>query len=88
VLRDLGQLVVADEDATLPAVGWRDALFEQIYRADIEAAIASIDGLVSARRPAISGIAPALAARAHAVLRPAAADHARRDTSRPDAKPA
>ena len=48
MLRDLGQLVVADEDATLPAVGWRDALFEQISRADIEAAIASIDGLVSA----------------------------------------
>jgi hypothetical protein len=86
VLRDLGHLVVADEDAALPAVGWRDALFEQISRADIEAAIASIDGLVSApddrRYP---GIAPALAARAHAVLRPAAADHARRDASRPAA---
>lgn len=46
VLRDVGRRVVQDDD--LPLTGWRDALFEQIARADIEAAMASIDTLVSA----------------------------------------
>ena len=46
MLRDVGLRVVQDDD--LPLAGWRDALFEQIPRADIEAAMASIDTLVSA----------------------------------------
>lgn len=47
VLRDLGQCVIADEDTALSVAGWRDVLFAQISRADIEAAIASINSLVS-----------------------------------------
>lgn len=47
VLRGVGQHVVAD-DGALPLTAWRDALFEQISRADIEAAMASIDSLVRA----------------------------------------
>jgi TnpA family transposase len=46
VLRDVSRRVVQDDN--LPLTGWRDALFEQIPRADIEAAMASIDTLVSA----------------------------------------
>lgn len=45
VLRDVSLRVVQDDD--LPLAGWRDALFEQIPRSDIEAAMASIDTLVS-----------------------------------------
>ena len=45
VLRDVSLRVVQDDD--LPLAGWRDALFEQIPHADIEAAMASIDTLVS-----------------------------------------
>jgi hypothetical protein len=39
VLRDVSLRVVQDDD--LPLAGWRDALFEQIPRSDIEAAMAS-----------------------------------------------
>jgi TnpA family transposase len=47
-LRDVGQHVVADGDDALPVAEWRSALFEQIARADIQAAMASIDSLVTA----------------------------------------
>ena len=47
VLRGVGHRVVADDDGTLPLNAWRNALFEQIPRTDIEAAMASIDSLVS-----------------------------------------
>lgn len=48
MLRDVGQHVVADEDGALPVAEWRNALFEQIARADIQAAMASVDSLVTA----------------------------------------
>ena len=48
MLRDVGQHVVADGDDALPVAEWRNALFEQIARADIEAAMASVDSLVAA----------------------------------------
>ena len=38
----------ADEDDALPVAEWRNALFEQIARADIQAAMASVDSLVTA----------------------------------------
>src|SRR4051812_30970406 len=41
MLRDVGQHVVSDEDDALPVAEWRNALFEQIARADIQAAMAS-----------------------------------------------
>ena len=47
ILRDVGQYVVADEDDTVPIGEWRNALFEQIARADIKAAMASVDSLVT-----------------------------------------
>lgn len=40
VLRDVSRRVVQDDD--LPLTGWRDALFEQIPRADIEAAVKTL----------------------------------------------
>jgi hypothetical protein len=48
MLRDVGQHVVADGDDALPVAEWRNALFEQIARTDIEAAMASVDSLVAA----------------------------------------
>jgi TnpA family transposase len=48
VLRDVGRHVVAEGDDALPPAGWRDALFEHVPRADIEAAMASVDALVGA----------------------------------------
>src|SRR3954464_12193567 len=48
MLRDVGQHVVSDEDDALPVAEWRNALFEQIARADIQAAMASVDSLVTA----------------------------------------
>ncbi len=48
MLRDVGRHVVADEDDEMPIAGWKQALFEQIARADIEAAVASVDSLVTA----------------------------------------
>src|ERR1700722_7734949 len=48
MLRDVGRYVVADEDDEMPVAGWKQALFEQIARADIEAAVASVDSLVTA----------------------------------------
>ena len=47
MLRDVGQHVVADEDGDLPLAEWKAALFEQIARIDIQAAMASVDGLVT-----------------------------------------
>lgn len=46
-LRDVGQYVVSDGDDALPVAEWRSALFEQIARADIQAAMASVDNLVA-----------------------------------------
>src|SRR3954453_21506492 len=48
MLRDVGQHVVSGEDDALPVAEWRNALFEQIARADIQAAMASVDSLVTA----------------------------------------
>jgi TnpA family transposase len=48
MLRDVGRHVVADEDDEMPVAEWKQALFEQIARADIEAAMASVDSLVTA----------------------------------------
>ena len=48
MLRDVGRHVVADGDDALPVAAWRDALFEQIARADIQAAMANVDSLVTA----------------------------------------
>jgi len=47
MLRDVGQHVVTDEGDALPVAEWRRALFEQIARADIQAAMASVDSLVT-----------------------------------------
>ena len=47
MLRDVGQHVVADEDGNLPLAEWKAALFEQIARIDISAAMASVDSLVT-----------------------------------------
>jgi TnpA family transposase len=47
MLRDVGKHVVADEDGAQPVAEWRNALFEQIAQADIEAAMASVDSLVT-----------------------------------------
>ncbi len=47
MLRDVGRHVVADEDAALPVGEWKTALFEQIARTDIKAAMASVDSLVT-----------------------------------------
>jgi hypothetical protein len=47
MLRDVGVHVVADEDDTLPVGEWKNTLFEQIARADIKAAMASVDSLVT-----------------------------------------
>ena len=48
MLRDVGQHVVADGDDALPVAEWRNALFEKIARVDIQAAMASVDSLVTA----------------------------------------
>ena len=48
MLRDVAQHVVADKDDALPVAKWRNTLFEQITRAEIEAAMASVDSLVTA----------------------------------------
>ena len=48
MLRDVGRHVVADGDDALRVAAWRDALFEQIARADIQAAMANVDSLVTA----------------------------------------
>ena len=47
MLRDVSQYVVTDEGDALPVAEWRKALFEQIARADIQAAMASVDSLVT-----------------------------------------
>ena len=47
MLRDVGQHVVDDDDGDLPLAGWKAALFEQIARVDIKAAMASVDSLVT-----------------------------------------
>jgi TnpA family transposase len=47
MLRDVGEHVVADGDDARPVAEWRKALFEQIARADIQAAMASVDSLVT-----------------------------------------
>ncbi len=48
MLRDVSRYVVADGDDALPVAAWRNALFEQIARADIQAAMANVDSLVTA----------------------------------------
>jgi hypothetical protein len=48
LLRDVGRRVVTDDDNDLSAVEWKNTLFEQIARIDIEAAMASVDSLVTA----------------------------------------
>ena len=48
MLRNVGQHVVADGDDAQPIAEWRSALFEQVARADIQAAMASVDSLVTA----------------------------------------
>lgn len=47
MLRDVGRHVVADDDGDLPMARWRAALFERIAEVDIEAAMASVDSLVT-----------------------------------------
>jgi TnpA family transposase len=47
MLRDVGQHVVADEEGDLSLAEWKAALFDQIARLDIQAAMASVDGLVT-----------------------------------------
>ena len=47
MLRDVGQHVVADGEGNLPLAEWKAALFEQIARLDIQAAMASVDSLVT-----------------------------------------
>ena len=47
MLRDVSQHVVTDEGDALPVAEWRKALFEQIAQADIQAAMASVDSLVT-----------------------------------------
>jgi TnpA family transposase len=47
MLRDVGQHVVADEDGDVPLMEWKNTLFEQIARADIKSAMASVDSLVT-----------------------------------------
>ena len=47
MLRDVGQYVVADDGDAMPVAEWRNVLFEQIARFDIEAAMASVDSLVT-----------------------------------------
>ena len=48
LLRDVSQHVVADENDALTVAKWRKALFKQITRTDIHAAMASVDSLVTA----------------------------------------
>jgi TnpA family transposase len=48
MLRDVGRHVVADEDDALSVGEWKNTLFQQIARADIKAAMASVDSLVTA----------------------------------------
>ena len=48
MLRDVSRHVVADGDAALPVAAWRNALFEQIARADTQTAMANVDSLVTA----------------------------------------
>jgi hypothetical protein len=43
LLRDMGRLVMADDE--LPLDRWRDALFERLPRADLEAAMAEVDAI-------------------------------------------
>jgi TnpA family transposase len=43
LLRDMGRLVMADDD--LPLDRWRDALFERLPRADLDAAMAEVDAI-------------------------------------------
>ena len=47
LLRDVGQHVVSDDDSGLPLAGWKAAVFEQVAKADIQAAMASVDSLVT-----------------------------------------
>ena len=47
MLRDVGRHVVAEEDAARPLGEWKNALFKQIARIDITAAMASVDSLVT-----------------------------------------
>ena len=47
MLRDFGHHVVADHEGDLPLAEWKAALFEQIARLDIQAAMASIDSMVT-----------------------------------------
>ncbi len=47
MLRDVGHHVVADHEGDLPLAEWKAALFEQIARLDIQAAMASIDSMVN-----------------------------------------
>ncbi|PZR93594.1 MAG: Tn3 family transposase [Hyphomicrobiales bacterium] len=48
MLRDVGQHVLAEEEeADLPLAEWKAALFDQIARIDIQAAMASVDSLVT-----------------------------------------
>jgi TnpA family transposase len=47
MLRDVGRHVVTDEDNDLSVAEWKNTLFEQIARTDIEAAMASVDSLVT-----------------------------------------
>ena len=48
MLRDVSGHVVSDEDDERSVAEWRHALFERIARADIKAAMASVDRLVTA----------------------------------------
>src|SRR5208282_6582210 len=43
LLRDMGRLVLDEDD--LPLDQWREALFERLPRADLEAAMAEIDAI-------------------------------------------
>jgi TnpA family transposase len=45
LLRDMGRLVMADDD--LPLDRWRDALFERLPRADLDAAMAEVDAIAN-----------------------------------------
>lgn len=47
LLSDVGQYVVADEQGDVPLSEWKAALFEQIALIDIQAAMVSIDSLVT-----------------------------------------
>jgi TnpA family transposase len=43
LLREMGRMVVTDDD--FPLVAWREALFEKLPRADIEAAMMEVDAI-------------------------------------------